>query len=231
MPITIMAAYCPRRDPEFEAMTNSMLFVFGDRMHRTIFWGRTGGPTGEPFLDLLASDAMLYVLAHIQPELSAFNVGNQNWTAGQLADRLQADGLASNHRDITLLTCHAALSAGSKIMVARFRKLQAEKTLATQRGDQRAVDDVTRRYNLLAAAPPTYKPYTNTLWQMAPLAAEFARAMGVRGYRSLRVTSYTQAVAQCFNPQKGHEITLEGENRKHVTAATSPKYLRVWNAV
>ncbi|MBL9102996.1 MAG: hypothetical protein JNL82_18775 [Myxococcales bacterium] len=229
MPITTKAVYCPGRVPESESLADNMLDAFKDRIHRRVLWGGERGPNGGRYLPALTRTAVLYLLVHAHGMLSAFSFGRLTWTADQLAALMHDDGLPLDHQFITLLTCRAGLSFASKARVAKARQLQAEKTRAEQRGDLRAVADITARYGALVATRPPPEPYTRTD-QMLPLAADLARALGALGHRSLVITSYKLPVAAFFSSQAGREIGLEDERRNAVSADNSPQYRVVWRS-
>lgn len=187
MAIDKPAVYCPGRDDEFNRLAQEMAAdVKG--MYPEPLWG------GEKKLGDVDSKVKLYLLCHSHYELSLFETDARRWTAKEMAEQLESDGLKKAHVDLELLVCNAGMALNSKKSVEQMRKLRAEYDKAVQTGNEKAILKAKNNYNAAIGKADKPAEYINKN-QAMPLAAELLEALRKRKYESLAITAYKVPVA------------------------------------
>lgn len=185
---------------------------------------------GKGGLEAFDPTVKLYILAHGHARMPLFTSSHVAWTAEQLADRLVADGLSRQQRDIELLVCHAGESVNSREGAAKLMAIRDEFLRAKQAGKDGKVKKLVQKFENLSAKLPQPTFFENDPERLLlPLAAQLAAALKRRGFTHFRIISYKCPVAQ-YNPD-GYvylDLTPKG-GAWGVRADDHPEYRVVWH--
>jgi len=172
----------------------------------------TSGPviTGQTNdLGTVDPQAKLYIICHGHKETPMFTVGEEKWTAEQMADLLESSGLKKTHREIVMLVCHAAQSLGDKAVINQRVQLQAEYTKvkhATSRsGLLKKADTITKFSELQSEASPT--TFTKGS-QVLPMVSQLIDALKAKKYDFIRFQAFLGPVKA--NLSNGIQVEISG---------------------
>jgi len=190
MPIQQPVVYCPIKDEEF-SQTGRSLAYFVRGFYRTPLFG------GEQTLGDVDPKARLYLMVHAYYQLGKFWSKAKMWTAEEMAEQLESDGLSRNHRDLEMLVCCAGLSPNKVKSQENLEVLWQAYLDAEASGDKEAAKkaaDAFTKAEKKAAKPAEY----NGGKQVLPLVCQLVDALKQRNYANLRVTAYKVPVATTF---------------------------------
>lgn len=208
--------YCPGLDPEMQACIASIKASFKNINSQT-FEG------GLKQLGTLAATDKLYIICHGHAQMPLFVTKKGRWTAKQLADLVEADGLAKNHREIELLVCHAGESVSSAKAGNARLKIQQAATAAKAAG--KPTDKLVASYNKITGPKPA--EFTSNT-QLLPMAAQFVQELKNKRYTNIRIISYACPVAQYWS---NGEVMLDLGDKGGQwgqPATRYPQYKKVW---
>jgi hypothetical protein len=203
------AVYLPVEDNELREVAKNAIYSLPN-MHPEILTGKL-----QP-LAKLSTNAKLYLILHGHSQLPRFVVngddGGSNkgsFTAAELAEWIERDGLRKDHRELELLVCHAGQSVGTKQIVKKREAMQAKwkKIEASNKTSQKKAalkQQLEDEFEALSGQPSEFtKPD-----QWLPLAAEFVDELKKRKYTNIRVIAYKGAVRQRFGEQNPYDFPL-----------------------
>jgi hypothetical protein len=217
--ITLNAVYCPGIDDEMKRNIAS-LFMHFPKMYKTAFEG------GCKCLGSLSPQARLYILCHGHAEMPLFTTEKGKWTARQLADMLEGDGLRKDHRDIELLVCHAGESVSSSAAADKRMGLAASFAQAKAKGDETTMARLKAAYSKVKAPAPA--PFTSGS-QVLPVVAQLVQVLKDKHYDYLSITSYACPVAQYYANGQVHLDLKKLGGQWGVPASRHPELKKVWH--
>ena len=142
----------------------------------------------------IGSDERLFIIVHGHAALPWFCsvLADISWTADEMAELLEKQGLPKNHKDIYLLVCYGGQSVGDKRKVGEILTLRNEAKAAEAAGDSALCQKTTKAFKDLTkrTRPGKYKNENQEL----PLAAQLAQALKDRRYKNFRIISYNGAI-------------------------------------
>ncbi len=199
--------WCPSIDEEMRGQMANIVKHFRD-MHNTPLEGGK-----KQLRNFAPPNYKLYVLAHGHGEMPLFKCNNKTWTATQLVQLLQSDGLSTAWRDIELLVCHAgesvnSVAVGNQLLEVFSKSKKFEKVPVFG-----AIKMSNGRKEYAKIAKNGKKPslFTDSD-QLLPLAAQFTHALKHAGYTNFRVISYAAPVAQNFTQGVTLDMKSKGGN-------------------
>jgi hypothetical protein len=218
-------------DKEMDARALAFIRVFG--MFPRALHG------GQRELDFLLQTTKLYILCHGDPNMPLFLThgsngrGGGHWSAQELADMLEADGLKRDHKDIELLVCHAGESVNTRANGAEMMRLRAEAIAArAARNDDQLAAARAVLAGLRASAPPSRFFEVDPERWLVPMAGQLAAALRERGFTHFRLVSYKCPIAQYNPPDAKLYLDLSSKGGNWGESADSPKNLKyrvIWH--
>jgi hypothetical protein len=191
MPIQQPVVYCPIKDEEFSQSGRSLTY-FVRSFYPTPLFG------GEQTLGDVHTTARLYLMVHAYYQMGKFWSQAKMWTAEEMAEQLESDGLSRNHRDLEMLVCCAGLSPNKVKSQENLEVLWQAYLDAEASGDKEATKkaaDAFTKAEKKAAKPAVYNGGAK---QVLPLVCQLVAALKERNYANLRVTAYKVPVATTF---------------------------------
>ncbi|WP_375447327.1 hypothetical protein [uncultured Fibrella sp.] len=150
---------------------------------------------GKRELKSFAPSGKLYIVCHGHEALPIFTNSMGKWTAENIAEMLELDGLSKEQQVIELLVCYAGLSVNS---IERLKKIQALQSEAARLGAGKEQSAAIAALVRMQKEPSELKPYSNPQ-QVMPLANQLFNALTSRGYTKLKLISYKAKVSQAID--------------------------------
>jgi len=151
----------------------------------------------------------LYIICHGSDDQPLFSVGEEKWTAKQMADLLESSGLKKTHREIVMLVCHAAQSLGDKAVINKRVKLQAEyskvKNATSKRDLLKKKSTINAFSDLQSEASPT--TFTESS-QVLPMVSQLIDALKAKKYDFIRFQAFLGPVKA--NLSNGIQVEISG---------------------
>jgi len=183
----------------------------------------------------------IFIVAHAHAVLPRLEIGfgnggtedRQQISPDELAELLLDNGLACDHKQITLIVLSGAQALSSPAVNKRYIELYREMQLATDEDEKITLRNEWAMLALRARDPQIYDSNINLEAQTIPFAAMLAIALNQRGYADVQVTGFNGPVRSRIGNEptnsglyEGLQIEINSKRLAHDVCAKKSKKAR-----